>query len=373
MLGESIMRNSRATKGDRRGTWPADASRVMRHALRLAPGLLVLGLTGCDNVNWGGVEFAVVPPPQVSGLPATSGEEAEERLPEGPVLYYVANPPSGAIMVPVGEISGDSLLPIRARGDARAYAQRFIAEHMRQGAEFVLYRNGGRVGTLVVQSAEPPAANVCPALPRARGSMELASGANEIPEFIAIANQYAPEIRRQSGATLEVSRTMQVLGPILAEKMIRARHAPLPGNWQRAMKQLKPVPVSGTPDPGFASTFVVGDTVGMGADNEGYSLFYVGIPAQFSYDTVFVQFTNYAEAGKAAPRIVDFLDWNRDDQPDILLQVYGINDVWFETVSRGQNGKWRRTFRARCQQDGATTSAIPQPATVDTIKRDSAR
>ncbi len=349
----------------------------MTRSLRFLPVLCVLALVGCDNINWGGVEFAIVPPPEVNVTPATGtgmgGEDVAERMPEGPVLYYVARSADGALMMPVGEIAGDSMLPIRARGDAQAFAQRFIGDHLRQGSEFVLFSNGRRVGTLVVDAAEPPAAGTCPALPRARGSMELATGADQISEFIAIANPYAPEIRRRAGAPVEVSRTMQVLSPILAEKMIRARRAPLPGNWQSAMEQLRPIPVSGASDPGFATTFLVSDTLGRGADNEGYSLFFVGVPAQFSYDTVFVQYTNYAEAGKAAPRIVDFLDWNRDDQPDLLLQVYGINDVWFETVGKTQSGKWRRTFRDRCPQGEASTSSVPQPTSRDSLTRDTAR
>ena len=106
---------------------------------------ILAAATGCDNVNWGGAELAVVPPPKVSGTPETSGEEIEERLPEGPLLYYIVNNAAGATMVPVGEIDGDSLLPLRARKDARAFAQRLIAEHMRQGSEFVLFRNGSRM------------------------------------------------------------------------------------------------------------------------------------------------------------------------------------------------------------------------------------
>jgi hypothetical protein len=344
--------------------------------LRFVPGLAALVLAGCDNINWGGVEVAIVPPPQVNAKPATGrgvgGTDVEERLPEGPVLYYVVNAKDGPIMMPVAEISGDTLLPIRARGDAQAFAQRFIASHLRQGSEFVLFRFGSRVGTLVVTAAEPPAPNACPALPRARGTTELAAGADQIPEFLAIASPYAPEIRRRAPGALEVARSMQVLGPILAEKMIRARRAPLPGNWQRAMSQLKPIPVSGVADLGYATTFLVGDTLGLGADNEGYSLFYVGVPAGMSYDTVFVQFTNYAEAGKAAPRVVDFLDWNKDDQADLLLQVYGINDIWFETVGKTRSGEWRRTFRDRCEQGAGSTPSLPAPA-ADTTTRDTIR
>src|SRR5262245_34535166 len=100
---------------------------------RFVAGLAIFVLAGCDNINWGGAEVAIVPPPQVNAQPATGrgvgGTEVEERLPEGPVLYYVVNAQDGPIMMPVAEISADTLLPIRARGDAQAFAQRFIASH----------------------------------------------------------------------------------------------------------------------------------------------------------------------------------------------------------------------------------------------------
>lgn len=340
-------------------------SPFLRILSRIHGVLIVAALTGCDNVNFGGAEFAIVPPPKVSGTPATSGEDVEERLPEGPVLYYLANTTAGPLLTPVAEIAGDSLIPMRARKDVKAYSQRLIAEHMRQGAEFALYRNGSRMGTFLIASATPPEPNVCPALPRATGTMELAAGAEQIPEFLAIAKRYAPEIHRRAGAALEVSRTMQVIAPILAEKMIRARRAELPGNWQRAMAQLKPFPVAGDADAAFAATFLVGDTLGRGADNDGYSLFFIGIPAQMSFDTAFVHFTDYTTAGKAAPRIVDFLDWNRDEQPELLLQVFGISDSWFEVIGRDARGRWQRVFKDRCPQ-GATSTPVVADSTTTT-------
>jgi len=316
--------------------------------------LMILGVTGCDNVSWGGADFAVVHPPEVNQPTEpeeVEGEAVRERLPEGPVLYYVSVTETGPVMTPVAEISGDSMIAIRAQGDARAYAGRFIAEHMRQGSEFALYNRGNRMGTFLIREAHAPAANACPALPSAQGTLELSQGAEVLREFLAISKPYAPEVGRRAGAPPQITRQMQVLGPILAERLLRARRAQLPGNWQRAMAQLIPFPVSGQSNAGYATTFLVDDTLGTGYDNEGYSLFYVGIPNQMSFDTAYVDFTNYPTEGKAAPRVVDYLDWNRDDQPELLLQVYGINDTWFEAVGRDREGKWRRIFRQRCEQD----------------------
>ena len=318
-------------------------------------------LGACDNVNWGGADVAIVPPPpKASGVPV-SGEDLQEALPEGPILFYVVPNEGGrGTMMPVGQIVADSMLPLRANKDIQLYANRFIAAHMRRGAEFALYRNGARMGTFVVQSATPPGANACPALPTAQGALELSSGAETISEFLAIAKPHAPEIRRQLEFPTEPTRSMQVIAPILAERMIRARQAELPSNWGRAMAQLRPFPIAGQRDPGFATTFLVGDNLGVDGDNLGYSLFFIGAPgAQFGYDTVFVKFTNYPNDGKAAPRLVDILDWNRDGQVDLLLQVYGISDTWFEAVGRNQNGDWRRMFRDRCDKPAPSTIPVP--------------
>ena len=315
----------------------------------------------CDNVNWGGADVAIVPPPpKASGVPV-SGEDLQEVLPEGAILFYVVpNEGGGGTMLPVGQIVADSMLPLRANKDVQLYANRFIAAHMRRGAEFALYRNGARMGTFVVQSAAPPSQNACPALPTAQGTLELSSGAETISEFLAIAKPHAPEIRRQLEFPTEPTRSMQIIAPILAERMIRARHAELPSNWGRAMVQLRPFPIAGQRDPGFATTFLVGDNLGIDGDNLGYSLFFIGAPgAQFGYDTVFVKFTNYPTDGKAAPRLVDILDWNRDGQVDLLLQVYGISDTWFEGVGRDQKGEWRRTFRDRCDKPAPSTIPVP--------------
>jgi len=337
-----------------------------RNVVSAAAALILVGMNGCDNVNWGGADVAVVPPPPVTRGVSIEGEAIEERVPQGPVLFYVVPEAGGATMVPVAEISSDSLIRIRPTHDPAAFANRFIAENMRQGAEFALFREGARVGTFVVQGTEVPPTNACPFLPRARGALQLSAGAERIPEFLAIAEPYAPEISRRAGPPLQVNRNMQVLAPILAERALRARKAQLPGNWQRAMAQLKPIPITGATSPGYATTFLVSDDLRPGGDNNGYSLFYIGVPAQFSYDTAYVAFVDYPASGKIAPRVVDFLDWNRDEQPDILLQVYGVNDVWFEAISRNQRGQWRRVFQNRCERQGTNTIPLPD-MTVDTI------
>lgn len=332
--------------------------------------LLILTIVlGCDNVNWGGADVTVVPPPPKATMPSASqpsDEPGDEPLPQGPVVYYVARTAEGAVMVPVGEVVGDSLRPVRARRDARLFAERFITEHMRQGSEFVLFRAGLRVGTLLVQSASAPPGDACTTQPRALGTLELSAQAAGATEFLALSQLQAPQVPRRLPEPMQPTRTMTFVAPILAERMLRRRRAQLPSNWQRAMAQVTPIPVFTGQQPGFAATFLVGDTLGPGLDDMGTSLFFLAVPsaAQVGWDTVYVDFRNYPDDGKGAARVIDFLDWDRDDHVELLLQVYGVSESWFEAVGRGPNAPWRRVLSDRCPAEGETPrsgSTIPVP------------
>jgi hypothetical protein len=336
---------------------------LVRNA-RAALGLIVILVAGCDNVSFGGADIAVVPPPpRAAALPEGTEEAGVEPLPASPVLFYVARTADGAYMTPVGEIRGDSLAPIRSAGDPETYAGRFIAEFMREGGEFTLFTRGRRAGTFIVQNTGMPQAPSCPLLPFATGSLELSAGV-AATEFLALARADAPTIPARTPPPETTGRMRSIVAPILAERIIRARGAPLPASWPRANAQVLAFPAMNLPDPGFTATFLVGDTLGPGGNNEGHSTFFISVPTmtQTGYDTVFVSFRNYAETGKAAPRVVDYLDWSRDDQPELLLQVYGVNYTWFEAVGRGRDGKWRRIFSDRCDEGGRSLARPARPA-----------
>ncbi len=325
-------------------------NRRIRGRTGRAAALIVMLLAGCDNVDWGGADVAVVPPPPKADAAGEAAGPTDERLPEGPVVYHVAPGDGTATLTPIGEIGRDTLRPVRARADWELYGRRFIATHLRAGSEFALYRSGARVGTFVLEDAAVPPEGVCPRVPRGRGVLELASGMDSIPEFLALAKAHAPpDVGRDIAAAPQPDRRMQILGPILAERLLRARGAPLPGNWSRAMAQLKPFPAAGQEDPAFAATFLVDDTLGTGYDDEGYALFFIAEPApEVGYDTAYAAFTAYERAGKAAPRVVDFLDWDRDGRTELLLEVYGTRDSWFEAVGAAATG-WRPLLSTRCE------------------------
>lgn len=340
---------------------------VIRNA-RAAVALIVIFLAGCDNVGWGGADIAVVPPPpRATAMPGDADAAGVEEMPANPVLYYVARTATGGFMTPVGQITTDSLVTIRSTGEAEAYGSRFIAEFMREGAEFTLFSGGRRAGTFIVEAASLPDAPACPLLPIATGSLEL-SGGTAATEFIAIARADAPSIQARAART-EVPGRINLVAPILAERLIRARGASLPGNWQAAMEQLTAFPVENQPNPAFTATFLVGDTLGPGMDNEGYSLFFIGIPTanQTGYDTTYVNFRSYPETGKAAPRVIDYLDWDRDGSAEVLMQVYGLRDSWFEAIGQTGDDQWSRIYSDRCDEGGRMLSA-PAAVPIDTTE-----
>ncbi len=329
-------------------------------ARRLPILLMVIGLAGCDNVEWGGLDMTVVRPPPTVGPADETELDAVDRLPDRPILYHVTRDGDRATVVPVGEIGDNGMEAIRFGDDPDAFGARFIAAFLRQGSEFTLFRHGRRAGTMIVDSAYVPPGDVCRRLPRGSGIVELAGAAGEATEFLAMARTQAAPGTVMPGRTLQPERRMEVVGNIMAERVLRARRAQLP-NWAVARRQLQPFPVAGTQELGFTATFLVADQMQIGGDDNGYSLFVLYTPQPpAGYDTAYVSYTSYPDDGKAAPRVIDFLDWNRNGQVDLLLEVYGTQSSWFEAVGL-VNDEWRRLFQERCQVAGPVVPITSAP------------
>jgi hypothetical protein len=211
-----------------------------------------------------------------------------------------------------------------------------------------------------------PEQDICPLLPVAAGTLELGVAAYSVREFLALAKPHSPSVAPRVVSPPANEGRMRFVAPILAERMLRVRRAQLPGNWQGAMEQVFPFPASGRADAGFASTFLVGDTLGPGLDDTGYALFFLAMPtaSQTGWDTVYVDYRGYPATRKAAPRVIDYLDWTRDDQVELLLQLFGTSDTWFEAVARDTEGRWRRVLNDRCDGAGRASLMPPMPAPV---------
>jgi hypothetical protein len=325
-------------------------------------------LAACDNVSWGGADVTIVPPPpKASEAPEPGVEPGSERLPEGPILYHVQVIDGGAGITPVAELAGDTLAPLRAAVNDMAYAEAFVSANLRQGSEFVLFHHGVRAGTFITQSASVDE-SACRPTAHGTGILELGEAGGGVNEFLAIARVQAPQIARRTPPDLSATNTMRLLADNYADRIIVSRGVSRPNDWNRARARIQPFAVPNARDPGFTATYMVGDTLGPGLDDVGHAVFMVAMPGRLSFDTVFVQLRNYAVDGKAAPEMVDYLDWNRDEMPDLLLRVFGTNETWYEAVSRDADGVWRTVFADRCEQpEPVAPDSVPeQPAAADT-------
>ncbi len=315
--------------------------------------LIIILASGCDNVSWGGVDFDVVPPPEQA--PASAGEAAEVAtapdivLPRDPVLFVVRSRLDGAVMRPLAAVGADGFEAIAMEEAPDGYWRRFVTELMRQGSEFSLYRDGRRAGTFLLSSAEVGATAGCAASAVADGTVELAPGVPPEGDFLALPEGALPptlDPPPDSSARAALRSRNRQLGPILAERLLRARGAGLPGNWQAALAQ-----AIGFPTPrgarGLVATLLVGDTLGPGLDDQGYALFFLATPSEdrsgTGLDTTYTDFSDYPQTGKSAPRVVDYLDWDADGWPGFVLEVFGTSGSRFEMLTRDGDGDWTRT------------------------------
>lgn len=319
--------------------------------------LIIILASGCDNVSWGGVDFDVVPPPERAPQPAEMDAERaaapEIALPVDPVLFVVRNDAGGARMRPLAAVGAEGFTAIASEEAPDGYWRRFITEFMRQGSEFSLYREGHRTGTFVLSGAEVAASPGCPATAVATGSVEIAAGVPAEADFLALPEGSLPpalDPPTDSATRVALRSRNRQLGPILAERLLRARRAGLPGNWQAALAQVVAFPTPAGAS-GLAATLLVGDTLGPGLDDQGYALFFLATPSGdrsgTGLDTVYADFADYPVTGKSAPRVVDYLDWDRDGWPGFVLEVFGTSGSRVEMLTR-EDGDWARSRLLEC-------------------------
>lgn len=312
-----------------------------------APLLILTALSGCDNVRWGGQEVQLVPPPPAGGAQELT-EEAETfanlGLPSGTVLFHVRRVEGeGARVVPVAEVAGDSLRTLRrpAEVSPEAFETRFRQAVLPQGAELSLFRRGAPVGTL--QVLEQTAATAC-GVPTARGVATTVAAAADVDEFIAFRRGLEPRVVGEYSPP-QVTGAMNTYVSILAERLVLANGLPRPRSWVGARRDMQPVELSGGGAPELAATYLVGDQLEAGpAEDGGYSIFYLAsYETRTGYTPFYTEVHNYREGGKEAPRLVDYLDWNAAGTPEVLVQVYGPEQSWYQVLS-GDGGEWRKVW-----------------------------
>jgi hypothetical protein len=324
-----------------------------RSRLSLVPVLLILAVVaGCDNVRWGGADIQIVPPPPAFGsmeLEPDARVFAELGLPSGTVLFHLVRDTAETRLVPVAEVAGETLRTLRRPPgiSADAFEGRFRSAVVPVGAQYDVYRRGSRVGTFVVQGHG--AVTRC-GLPTATGNLTTVAAAADQREFIAFRRGLAPEGRGEF-VPPAVTGTIRTYASILAERLILQAGLPRPRSWPGAQRDLQAIEIMPGGHPEMAATYLVGDALQVGpADPNGYSVFYIAdFEARRGYQPIYSEARNYSQTGKAAPRLVDHLDWTGNDNQEILIQVFGEDQSWYEAIVRNARGQWTKAWEAeRC-------------------------
>lgn len=316
------------------------------------PLLIVTVASGCDNVVWGGADVQVVPPPPpISAIELEPDSRAfgEMGLPTGPLVFHLIRTESGSQLVPVGEISGDTLRTLRRPGGVspEAYESRFRETVLPVGSQFDIFRRGARVGTFVAQQDGPVTA--C-GVPTAMGSITVVAAAVDEPEYLAFRQGLAPPARGEF-IPLQITGPIRTYASIVAERLILQAGLPRPRSWAGAQRDLQPIEIAGGGHPEMATTYLVGDDLSVGQPQpDGYSVFYIAdYETQRGYMPVYSEVRDYRTTGKAAPRLIDYVNWTEGESPEIVVQVFGRTQSWYEVLGL-RDGQWQKVWEgAACE------------------------
>ena len=314
---------------------------------------ILISTTACDNVEWGGVNLRMVPPPQLAASAPDSTEAESEgglTLPEEPVLYLATRDSSGLALVPVGEITRDSIRPFPDESEYRAAFARTL---MQPGGRFTLFSGGARVGSFTIAEVGTDE-SFCTPRPRAIGYVELVPSAAEVTRFLALPEQATTERGYTAYQPMEHDRAQRAAAINLAAQMIPQLGATSPGDMVSARADIMAFPLT-TGGAGVTSTFVYRDqALVQPATPTSYSLFVLATGQGEQYSRAYAWYRRAGSEGKGVPIYFQHLDWDGDGETEVLLEVRGERSRWNAAVQRVGN-EWQRTFEDPC---GAAASPV---------------
>jgi len=318
---------------------------------------MILVLSACDNVEWGGLSMELLPPPPPSGpavtaedsVPAAEAERnAEVELPTYPVLYMGTRSGSRVSVHPVGQLVGDSILPLQPAGSVPGFREAFIARDLAPGTALTLFASGVRVGTLRVDAVSVEN-GWCEPMPVASGVAEMVSGAGSATRFLALAETTGAPAEYDTYRSVDDSYEQRVAGLALASQALARTGAIWPESVLETRADMQAIPLDGDRTGAIAATFMYQDALGTGAPAaaSAYSLFVLGQGGPENYTLEYLWYRRASEEGKAAPRFFEQFDWDGDGEAEILLEVFGEGERWEAALDRGPDG-WQTIFESRC-------------------------
>lgn len=316
---------------------------------------MIVATPACDNVEWGGAEVHMEPPPPVerpaedttsTGAP---GQPPPPPLPEGPVLYAGTRSGDRVTLRPVGELRGDTLRPLLEETEAPGFLEHFRARRLAPGTEFVLFAGGSRVGTLIADTSAV-AADICRARATVSGLAELTLPASSSTRFLALPRS-AAEGRTHTGYVADrVDEDARALSLNLASRVIMREEALWPDDLGQSRADLHVIPLPDADGTAIAATFMFRDQLTVGppaSPTVGYSLFVLGSGGDEGTQLSWDWYREVADEGKGAPRYFEAGDWDGDGTVEILLELLGDSSRWMVALDR-RGDDWEPVFEESC-------------------------
>ena len=313
--------------------------------------MILAAVTGCDNVSWGGIDVTLRSPPARETTASDANAPAEPALPElpqGPVLFRVDRTGDRARLAPVGEIQGNTLLPLSSEIDQPGFRSYFREERMDPGREFVLFANGVRVGRFVAGDSTWVDAEACAQPAAVSGLVEVLPSAATATLFLALDAEHADSIGRATYTSTAVEQGWRATAANVAGTVIMDAGARWPPSMAGARGDVQIVHFDADEPPLIAGSYLYQDRMAITEPSPAsYSFFFLAENRGTGYRFSYYWFRVADDDGKGAARYYGHLDWNGDGKVEVLLEVLGADARWHAALTRTETG-FERTFEDPC-------------------------
>ncbi len=335
---------------------------MTRPALRALLGVVIIPVaSACDNVEWGGIDLRLEPPPPVEALavPAsdsTAPDDAPEAelppLPEGPLVFMGSRSSGRVSLRPIAELSGSGLQPLATDQEHPGFLDHLQSTLLAPGSRYTLYSGSGRVGTLQADTVFT-ASGFCSPAPIVQGVAELVSDAAGAMRFVALPAEVTEGVDYGRFLRPSHSYEQRVASIELASSAIASNAATWPESVLGTRVDMQAVPLDGDVDGAMAASFLYRDRLEVGSADatSAWAIFVLGVGGPSEYPSAFTWYRNAGRDGKGAARFWEQADVDLDGENEIVLQVFGEGARWAAILDR-QGGRWTRAFEESCARTG---------------------
>lgn len=315
--------------------------------------------TGCDNVEWGGVEWNLRPPPPAAGAdePEAEAEEEEEQALEpislGALLYLVERTPGGeGHLLPVAVLEEDGYSPLPDPAETPDLVERFPLERWEPGTRFVLFDQGVRAGTLTADGTARADTTFCLTRVAGRGVLELRPEAASRTRFLGLR---VSDLDREPSALdphpgVVLTDALRSASLDAARVLITRLGVPWPTSIP-GIRQRVGAFSDAAGQPAVAATFVFGDELALGTPaSTAYSLFLVAVEGEEGWAPALSWYQRQDSGGKAFPGALAAHDVRGTGSVDFLLEVFGQDDRWLAILG-ADDGDAQLLYQDPCGRD----------------------